>query len=127
MFKIDPAFKDQAGGMHDAIPGCLYNERSKQQFCGPTLLDSGAPGMNVINATGPVWPNDTPVTLAFVDGGKAVTGMKLLIGHRDQASHLTYVPKPNAPGVRLQPGIAPYFGFSVLYDPGAGAIGLKPR
>jgi hypothetical protein len=128
MFKIDPAFRGQKGGMHDAIAGCLYNERSKQQFCGPTLLDSGAPGINIVNAdAGAVWPNETPVTLAFLDGGKAVTGMKMLIGRREQASRLQYTPRPDAPGVRLQPGIAPYFGFSVLYDPEADAIGLKPR
>jgi hypothetical protein len=35
--------------------------------------------------------------------------------------------EPRRPDTAIFPGLSPYFAFSVLYDPGRGAIGLKPR
>ena len=51
--------------------------------------------------------------------------MTVTIGRREQASGLFYA--PGRADTRLSLGFAPYFHWSVLYDAGARAIGLKPR
>lgn len=126
-FHIDPAFAQAKGGAHDAIQACLINSRSNAQVCGPTLLDTGAPGVNVVNGDAGVWPNDTPAMLAFMDGGKARTAVAFAIGRREFASRMSSVQNPSVRGVQIQPGLLPYFAYSVLYDPKSGTVALKPR
>jgi hypothetical protein len=51
----------------------------------------------------------------------------LTIGQRDQGTRLSYRREGRVNGVVIYAGIAPYFGYSVLYDPRRQTIGLKPR
>lgn len=125
-FPIERRFAAQHGGMHDGLPACLTNSQTRQQFCGPALLDTGAPGVEVINGRGAPWPNQTPAEVAFGDQGAPRTSAAFQIGRRDFASRLTYVPAP-VDDVRLHLGLLPYFAYDVLYDPEAGAVGLRPR
>jgi hypothetical protein len=125
-FKVDPRFAGMDGGMHDAFPACLANVAAKQGFCGAALLDTGAPGIDVINGRGQVWANDTPAALTF-GGDKPKTAVGFAIGRREFASRLTYVPRPQVGDVRLHLGLTPYFAYTVLYDSDAGTVALKPR
>lgn len=122
------AYAREKGGVHDAVTGCIINDTSKQKACGALLMDTGAPGILVNNgALGhDPWPDHTPATLSFYDSSKLVATETVLVGLRNHASHLLFGERPGA-GVEILAGLAPYFAFSVLYDPQNGAVGIKPR
>jgi hypothetical protein len=124
-FNIDRRFAQDGGGMHDSVPACLVNTAKNEGVCGATLLDTGAPGINVINGQGPIWANDTPAALVFGDKNK--TAVRFLIGRRDFASRLTFVPRPQVSDARIHAGLTPYFAYTVLYDVDAGTVALKAR
>lgn len=127
-FPIDARFSDLRGGLHDAVSGCFINDATQQNFCGPLVMDTGAPGLRVVSpGGGRAWPNGTPATLAFIQDGKPRLGSKFEVGRRDQASAFRVEEEPRAPQTRLFSGLLPYFAFSVLYDPAAAQVGLKPR
>ena len=124
------AFTSEQGGLHDAVRGCLIRSSDYQKFCGAALLDSGAPGLEVVSSTLPAkpWPNETPVILVFADAAERVrVAESAIIGRRNHASHLTFTEKPEATVTRLYFGLTPYFAFSVLYDLEHGTVGFKPR
>ena len=56
-----------------------------------------------------------------------VVHQALTIGSRDQGTHLSYRQDGHVQGVVIYAGTAPYFAYSVLYDPRKRALGLKPR
>jgi len=128
LIPLDPAFADRRDGEHDVVDACVINHRSGQRLCGPLLMDTGDPGLRIVTrAVLRPWPNGTPVTVAFLDHGKAAIATDIDIGRRDQASRLTTVTNPMVDGPHLYAGLIPYFAFSVLYDPEHGVIGLKAR
>jgi hypothetical protein len=125
-FPIDRRFADQRGGMHDSIPACLENGTTRRALCGAALLDTGAPGIVVINGPGAPWPDGTPAAVGFIDGSKVKTQAAFAIGRREFASRLTYE-REGPSDVRLHLGLMPYFAWSALYDVDAGTVALKPR
>jgi hypothetical protein len=128
--KLLPNFREQRGGMHDAVAGCLVNEAAQARACGALLMDTGAPGLDVVNGKlgGTPWAPGTPATLVLAEpDGQVRAAEKLTIGLRQHASRLNYSQEPRFTGTILRMGLSPYFAFSVLYDPSAGEIGVKPR
>ena len=124
------AFAFERGGLHDAVRGCLMRASDQQKFCGAALLDSGAPGLEVVQSSiaSTPWPNETPVVLLFADAGDRVRiAESVMIGRRSHASRLIFTRKPGTAATQLYFGLTPYFAFSVLYDPGHGTVGFKPR
>jgi hypothetical protein len=121
--------RQEGGGIHDSVPGCLVNSRTQARACGAVLLDSGAPGIRVLNSgLAQVWAEGTPAQIVFLDvAGHALAAERLTIGERAHASHLSFAAEPQAPGVVIFAGLSPYFAFSVLYDSTRQAIGLKAR
>lgn len=123
-------FSDRRGGAHDAVAGCLINDASHAKLCGAVVLDTGAPGLEVIGAdiARSPWPNETPATLVFTDAdGRPRAAERLVIGRRDHASHLSFVQRDRVPLTLILSGLTPYFAYAVLYDPAHGTVGLKPR
>ena len=123
-------FSAQKGGLHDAVPGCLKNETTGKQVCGAVLLDSGAPGIRVVSQDAPAqaWSDGTPMSLLLADrSGRVMATERLQAGQRAQATRLTFDnhPEPGSPAIYA--GLAPYFAYSVLYDPEHGTVALKPR
>lgn len=49
-----------------------------------------------------------------------------MVGARAHASYLAFEERPRIQGTVIYSGLLPYFGFSVLYDPEHGEVGLKP-
>jgi hypothetical protein len=128
--KTLPNFREQRGGMHDSVAGCLVNDQTQARACGALLMDTGAPGLEVVNGrlTGGPWAPQTPAMLVLAQpDGQARAAERLVIGQRSHASRLTYSEEPRFTGTILRAGLSPYFAFSVLYDPAAGEIGVKPR
>jgi hypothetical protein len=125
-----PYAHERGGGLHDAAPGCLVNSATGARACGVVLMDTGAPGLAVANGGlgAEPWPDGSSAALDLFDkaGGLAVREA-LTIGRRDQGTRLTYRRETRVNGVVIYAGVAPYFAYSVLYDPRRQTIGLKPR
>jgi hypothetical protein len=124
---IDGQFGDQRGGLHDAVQGCLVNQANNRSYCGPTDLDTGAPGIQIATSEATDrWAPQAPVTMAFYQKGKAAVGAAFAVGDGPGA-RVTIRSEPRARGSHIFLGILPYFAFSVLYDPHGKSIALKPR
>ena len=129
MLPVMDAFKAQHGGLHDAVGGCLLNDATGKKVCGALLMDTGAPGLSVLNGGlgSTPWPQG-PATLAFYDGrGRTQAAENLTLNIKAHASRLTFDSEPGRPGPVIYSGLTAYFAFSVLYDPERGMVGLKPR
>ncbi|CAN5293632.1 hypothetical protein BH09PSE2_BH09PSE2_24850 [soil metagenome] len=126
-----PQFGRQPGGLHDAVAGCLKNMGTGQTLCGAVLMDCGAPGVTVeVRDTGPRWPAQTPASLILAEAGNPVAAATFETDQRAQASHLTFRDGHDGEGngpQAIYAGLLPYFAWSVLYDPAAGVVGVKPR
>ena len=118
------------GGAHDAVEGCLVNDATRARLCGAVILDTGAPGIEVIGADIPrsPWPNDTPATLTFADAsGHVKAGERFVIGRREHASHLIFQQRDRMSTPMILSGLTSYFAYAILYDPAHGTVGFKPR
>jgi hypothetical protein len=125
-----PYAHERGGGLHDAVPGCLANPRTRARACGVVLMDTGASGLAVANGQlgETPWPDGSPAELELFDAtGRLAAREALTIGLRDQGTRLSWRQETRANGVVIYAGIAPYFAWSVLYDPRRQMIGLKPR
>jgi hypothetical protein len=118
-----------AGGFHDAISGCLVNEDTHKNICGPTLLDTGAPGLHITSSR-PAdlagWRAGSHMAIAF-KGEQDVDLDGKFVADSSRPSTIVSALRPNQPRTRISAGSLPYFAFSVLYDGENGIIGLKPR
>jgi len=125
-----PYAHERGGGLHDAVPGCLSNSVTHARACGVVLMDTGAPSLSVANGRlgAEPWPDGAAAALELFDavGGVAVREA-LTLGPRAWGERLSFRQEPRVNGVVIYAGIAPYFGYSVLYDPRRQTIGLKPR
>jgi hypothetical protein len=125
-----PYAHERGGGLHDAVPGCLTNPAIRTRACGVVLMDTGAPSLAVANGElgAEPWPDGSSAALDLFDKAGALAARETLtIGERDQGTRLTYRRESRVVGVVIYAGIAPYFAYSVLYDPRRQTIGLKPR
>ena len=56
MLRLVGGFREQdGGGLYDSVYGCLRNEATRGQVCGPVALDTGAFSVRVLNASLPAW------------------------------------------------------------------------
>jgi hypothetical protein len=126
---VDPQFAGAQGNFHDAIPGCLARESGGPKLCGPTVLDTGAPGVKV-----DLGAHDRPLRLtpgeaaliAFEGPGGRPVGARFVVA-RGAGAFVAETAGDGHPRTRIGAGILPFFAFSVLYDDKAGKVGLKPR
>ena len=125
-----PYAHERGGGLHDAVPGCLINTQNRVRVCGPVLMDTGAPWLSVANPPqgSEPWPDGAPAALELFDTvGALVVREAMTTGLRDLGTRLTWRREAHVYGPVIYAGVAPYFAFSVLYDPRHQTIGLKPR
>lgn len=124
---FDPEFSGVTSGMHDAIAGCLENIASGDVISGPALLDTGAPGINVVGLPSEPtrWPNGDRAHLSLGDEAGGVS-IKFSVGRRAHASRLHFS-RQGMPTPRLIVGTLPYLACRVLYDASARQIGFKRR
>lgn len=113
---------------NDAVLACLQRQGG-EPVCAPTLIDSGAPGIELVNhdADGG-WSEGAAARLTF--GGAATPeamGVRFDIGRRAQASKFNAVSDPRVRGVRIRSGLLTYFAYDVLYDADNGTIAVKAR
>ena len=129
MLPILPQFRARQGGLHDAIAGCILDSATKAKACGAMVLDSGAPGIRIVNSdlSNSDLQNGASGLLAFYDGGSLRAAEQFTAFSRAQATHIEIRTAPRPPLTAIYAGLTPYFAFDVLYDPAKGMIGLKPR
>jgi hypothetical protein len=115
------------GGLHDAVYGCLTHKAGVRQACGLVTFDTGAFFARLLNV-----PPGTPQWT----GGEALELQLMTPDRRPVASTAWTAGGPaqqiyygTAPvrGTVLQLGVAPYYAFSVLYDPAGRRLGFKER
>lgn len=123
------AFSSMKGGLHDAVEGCLINDGSKDKACGAFMMDTGAPGIRLVNGAlgNSPWANGTAASLALYDSGRARALETFSVGLREHASHLEFAEESQVRGTVIYAGLSPYFAFDVLYEPTDRRIGVKPR
>ena len=118
-----------AGDRHDGVIGCIADDVTQARECGVIVLDTGAPGIRVVGgATAPrAWPAGSAATLTFAGGGGPAAPLveRFTVGH-GVATRMTFA-RSEARQTVIYVGPIPYFVFSVLYDPAARTIGLRPR
>lgn len=115
------------GGLHDAVLGCLRQRVSGRRVCGLTTFDTGAYLIRVLNAPSTLDPFKAgePLALDFLDQERrTLSSLHMTTGGTAQVVAFGRAPV-RQPVVQL--GAAPYFAYSVLYDPGGKRIGLKAR
>jgi hypothetical protein len=129
MIPVVKRYASQEGGLHDAVAGCLINNNTKARACGAMLMDTGAPGLRIVNGNLGRTPwTRGPATLVILDGsGKPAAAESLTTNERAHASALSFDENPKLPTTVIYSGLTAYFAFDVLYDPGHGIVGLRPR
>jgi len=119
------------GAMHDAIPGCLVVEKTGKRICGPTLLDSGAPGVSITSAKAADrsgWQRGERIALVFRNrrGGEVKGEFKAAAGAPSRI-HASNPKNEKQTDTQIAAGTLPYFLFSALYDDERQLVGLKRR
>lgn len=127
--QLDPVFANLKAGFHDSVPGCVRTVDRAQSVCGPMLLDSGAPQVEIAFGAS-TKPQDfktgasAAVVIAPVEGPPLVA--PFTVG-RGLAANLETHPGEGQPRNRISAGVLPFYAFSVLYEPHTRFLGLKPR
>jgi hypothetical protein len=104
---------------------------STAKACGALTCDTGAPRVDVVNASiavryGGNWPRNTQAELELFEGTEARATVSFEAGTKANASEV-FFEKDRSIATVIFAGVAPYFAFDVLYDPSTNAVGLKPR
>ncbi len=127
-FVTIPLADPGAGRLTDAVAACLAHDDGRDPVCAPTLIDSGAPGIEVVNRTaGGNWSDGTVARLSFGTPTAPMVAVRFPVGSRVAASQLEFVRDARVTGPRIRSGLVVYFANDVLYDADAATIALRPR
>jgi hypothetical protein len=110
----------------DAVAACLVADGG-DPVCAPTLIDSGAPGIEVVNRTAKGWTGATQARLAFGPATAPVATVDFPLNSRAAASHLDFVRDGRVEGARIRSGLVAYLADDVLYDTAPASIAVRPR
>ncbi len=130
LFPTHQLLKDGSLGAPDSLPGCLVIEKSGKQICGPTLLDTGAPGVS-ISSGNPAdvggWKRGDQLAIAFTNRRGGTVQAAFQAGAMRPAQISASLSNNAGQTAHIAAGTLPYFLFSVLYDDPRRLIGLKTR
>jgi hypothetical protein len=122
------AFRSLGTGLHDAVAGCIVHLRNDTRRCGALLMDTGAPGIRLVNLEDEAWlPGDKAEFVILDATQKAIASERFIINTRAHASHVIQGKARQPPGPVIFAGLTPYFAFSILYDATSGQIGFRER
>ncbi len=122
------ALTHSGNGWLDMLQGCLNNLSTTQQICGPTILDTGSPGMiayipNAVNTT--LWNAGENASLSFSAANQSSLSMPFKVDESPGSGLLQQA--ADTQQSYILSGFLPFFYNDVLYDAQAGRIALQPR
>jgi hypothetical protein len=131
LFPTQQLLNNGSGGAPDSIPGCLVIEKSGKKICGPTLLDTGAPGVS-ISSSNPAdvggWKQGDQFSITFTNRQGGTVQATFQAGAMRPAQISASVSQnASQTGTHIAAGTLPYFLFSVLYDDPRRLVGLRTR
>ena len=112
------------------LSACLHNENTGRAFCGPLVLDTGAPGIHLSSLLVKrqrVWPQGMQGSYQFGDATGRPLKMNFTVNRALPGSRVTIEPETGQYSDIIYAGILPYFSFAVLYDAPNNAMALRPR
>jgi len=116
-------------GWQDTLAGCLTDQPAAQTICGPTILDTGSPGIIAYRPNGvsaPLWSPGDSTQLAFTIPGTAAGAALTFAADQFPGAGMIQSPAEGQTAA-LVAGVLPFFADDVLYDANTGEIGLRPR
>jgi hypothetical protein len=115
-------------GTPGTVGGCVMVERpGARRICGPTLLDTGAPGLAVRGAQRPPgWQPGVPARLALVGASGQAAAVAFRAGDAARGATARFVPG-RGDGVSLSAGTLPFYAYDVLYDRDRGGMAVRPN
>jgi hypothetical protein len=119
-----------AGGENDKIGACLMTLRSPaDRVCGPTLLDTGAPGLVIANARPPrSWAANVLARIGFIPAaGGPVPAVLFRTGDHANGGSATFRPRTTSTHAEISAGTLPFYAYDVLFDGKRGTIALRPN
>lgn len=118
------------GERDGSVAGCLMLAREGAvRICGPTLWDTGAAGIRVLNSQRPpAWMRGVKARMGFATaaGGRPVA-VGFRTGDPGQRTFTTFAPDKRRPGVSISAGQMPYYAYDALYDAGRGEMAVRAR
>lgn len=115
-------------GDSNQLAACLVRTDTAERICGPAMVDTGANGLRVQGGkSDEMWPRGTPATIVLGDAGGDAS-FAVTIARRDQATGMfAYPRRAGSDRTTLNLGLAPFFHWSILFDPQARKIGVAER
>ncbi|WP_231420544.1 hypothetical protein [Sphingomonas sp. Leaf205] len=112
---------------NDAVRGCLQLT-AEQRLCAPTILDTGAPGVAVVNGPLRRGGASPQMTLMFVaSDGASSPEIRFETDQRSQGSRFSIEHEERVDTSLIRSGIMPYLSYDVLYDSRTRQISLRLR
>lgn len=112
---------------NDALRGCLGRPSNAWELCAPTLIDTGAPGIEVVNDAAPAWPDGSAGYFKLQSANANSVSIRFTSGQRKQASHLMFVRDERVQGPVIRSGLIIFLAYAVLYDADRDSIAVRPR
>jgi len=112
------------------VAGCLMVARpDARQICGPTLWDTGAPGIAVKNAAAPpAWQAGVAAEMRFVTSdGSRYPRIAFRAGDRNHGGHADFARAPQRAGLYVSAGTLPFYAYDMLYDAVSGTMAIRPN
>ena len=112
-----------AGCIALAIPGA-------ERLCGPTLLDTGAPGLSILHAEAPPqWQRGRRARLAFAAArGGAPQALGFVTGDKANGAGADFkLSADNVDRTTIHAGTLPFYAYDVLFDADAVTISVRPN
>jgi hypothetical protein len=132
---LNPDARDTAGFIpltasgRGTVRGCLALALSgARSLCGPTLLDTGAPGLSVLGAERPpAWRPDRRARIGFAPTQpRPAPAIGFVTGDRDHGATANFKPQAGNQVV-IHAGTLPFYAYDVLFDADANTIALRPN
>ncbi|SEK25478.1 hypothetical protein SAMN05216382_0053 [Sphingomonas palmae] len=110
-----------AGCVSLAIPGA-------ERLCGPTLLDTGAPGLTVLDRSAPPrWQEGARARIDFAPTrGSPPPALGFVAGDKAHGAHATFKPG-GSDRVTIHAGTLPFYAYDVLFDADSNTIAVRPN
>ena len=118
-----------AANPHGTVAGCVSLAiPAAERLCGPTLLDTGAPGLDVLDASAPPrWQEGRRARIDFAPRrGGPPPALGFVTGDKAHGAHATFKPG-GSDRITIHAGTLPFYAYDVLFDADSNTIAVRPN